>query len=145
MFKTYTKYFLKTASSPSLFLPILPPQLLSHSLTSYSSLLSSTLSLYQAIHTARRYLTRTLQLSATAKIGHGSHGPLLHMSPLFHGTASNPPSTFDNSPPIRDREREAREGRVGGDRKSNPVDLTLYAVTDSSLNEKMGHSMEDVS
>ena len=28
--------------------------------------------------------------------------------------------------------------------KLNPVDLSLYAVTDSSLNEKLGHSMEDV-
>ena len=29
-------------------------------------------------------------------------------------------------------------------RRLNPVDLSLYAVTDSSLNEKLGHTMEDV-
>lgn len=34
---------------------------------------------------------------------------------------------------------------MSGPRKLNPVDLSLYAVTDSSLNEKLGHSMEDVS
>jgi hydroxymethylpyrimidine kinase/phosphomethylpyrimidine kinase/thiamine-phosphate diphosphorylase len=85
----------------------------------------------QAVLSARKYLTQTLEMSASSTIGTGSHGPLLHMAPLFANVM--PVSTTNVHAPM------------GSDvpRVLNPVDLSVYAVTDPSLNEKYGHTMEE--
>jgi hypothetical protein len=57
-----------------------------------------------------------------------------------------PPSQYSHlSYTLHSHVEVASEDTKSSPRKLNSVDLSLYAVTDSSLNEKLGHSMEDVS
>jgi hydroxymethylpyrimidine/phosphomethylpyrimidine kinase len=82
----------------------------------------------QAVLSARKYLTQTLEMSASSTIGTGSHGALLHMALLFTNVISttNIHAPMDSDVP----------------RVLNPVDLSVYAVTNPSLNEKYGQTTE---
>jgi Thiamine monophosphate synthase len=73
---------------------------------------------------------------------------MLHMSSVFQSCSQeNPSSTGATSTPSAPVSSSSTDGAdvsaLSPRRETNPVDLTLYAVTDSALTAKLGQSMEE--
>ncbi|XP_076899535.1 thiamine biosynthetic bifunctional enzyme TH1, chloroplastic-like [Bidens hawaiensis] len=75
-------------------------------------------SMLSAVKVAKRYVETVLEYGKTISIGNGPQGPFDHLFKLKRNR-SNRPQLFD------------------------PNDLFLYAVTDSGMNKRWGHSITD--
>ena len=95
-----------------------------------------------AVRKARSYLYSTLERSRSLKVGGGRHGPMYHMGTLL-------PRVF--SPPLPSSwARGLHFGRSGGSNKGYGgtivskgfIDLSVYAITDSSAAAQFERTME---
>ena len=85
--------------------------------------------IFTAVYLARAYLQSVLANSAASSLGNGKNGPMLHYS--SHTTPSSVHGQHGDT-------------CSGFEKKTNKLDLSLYAVTDTTLNARHGCSVVDV-